>query len=689
MRSPHWIISLIPALALTPAVWAAAGYDSASGLLTTPGLSVVGSSQCYDVVLKTIAASPLTLELQSATAATCASKPDTQYDAVSGQLTSTAVAVGSNCYNASFKTISTTPIRLELTAAGNATCSSSVPAAPSQVQATAANSSISLTFTAPAGSVAGYTATCSAGSSSRSATGSASPISVTGLTNGTTYSCSVTASNAAGTGPASSSVTATPSGSSSFVLTSAAGSEGGSLSTDYTCDGTGSSPALAWSNAPAGTQEFAVMMTTLPGDGTTKWNWLLTGIPATTTSLSKDSFGIGTAGVGSDGPYVGYQPPCSQGPGAKVYTFTVYALSAAPSLTVPASQITGAALTSALSSITLGSAALNLNVTRTTQTGSATHCGYIRSSLQASTTGTASVSCDSTYAYISSTGLATHTMMDGITATNLQVPTAQNFLGANGWKIPLAPAIAATTTSAVDGPIGVAINGVPIFNPCKQGGCQNGDTKVLGELDVCNGHAGRADDYHYHAAPTCLMAGKSAAYWDTHPIGWALDGFAIFGYNNADGTVASRDSVCGGNTSSVVNAPSGYSYHVTDASPYVLSCFRGTPSPDLAGQGAKYKPMRQPPVTPFAVSNMTLTTAGDGYHELQFTSAISFTTTETGSDSYTNSAGTYKIRYKAVTGSELATLLAQNQNSGKTACWTFQFVNSKNATTQPTVAYCR
>jgi hypothetical protein len=31
----------------------------------------------------------------------------------------------------------------------------------------------------------------------------------------------------------------------------------------------------------------------------------------------------------------------------------------------------------------------------------------------------------------------------------------------------------------VDGPIGVAINGVPIFNPCKQGGCQNGDTKVL------------------------------------------------------------------------------------------------------------------------------------------------------------------------------------------------------------------
>jgi hypothetical protein len=197
-------------------------------------------------------------------------------------------------------------------------------------------------------------------------------------------------------------------------------------------------------------------------------------------------------------------------------------------------------------------------------------------------TGNASVACDANYAYVSSNSLATHTMMNGITATNLQVPTAQNFLGANGWKIPLAPAIATSTVSAVDGPIGIAVNGVLIFNPCKQGGCQNGDTKVLGELDVCNGHAGRADDYHYHAAPVCMMQTKAANYWDTHPVGWALDGYAIYGYNDADGKVAARDTVCGGNTNAVVNGPSGYAYHVTDASPYVLACFRGTPSPDLA-----------------------------------------------------------------------------------------------------------
>ena len=53
---------------------------------------------------------------------------------------------------------------------------------------------------------------------------------------------------------------------------------------------------------------------------------------------------------------------------------------------------------------------------------------------------------------------------------------------------------------------------------------------------------------------------------------------------------------------------------------------------------------------------------------LQFTSARTFTTTETGSDNYTNAAGTYRIRYKPVTGVALANLLAQAQNSGESAC---------------------
>jgi phosphatidylethanolamine-binding protein (PEBP) family uncharacterized protein len=72
----------------------------------------------------------------------------------------------------------------------------------------------------------------------------------------------------------------------------------------------------------------------------------------------------GTLGVGSDGPQAACQPPCSQGPGAKLYTFTLYALSVSPSLPVAANQVTGASLTSAIANITLGSASLKLSYTR-------------------------------------------------------------------------------------------------------------------------------------------------------------------------------------------------------------------------------------------------------------------------------------------------------------------------------------
>ena len=65
------------------------------------------------------------------------------------------------------------------------------------------------------------------------------------------------------------------------------------------------------------------MMTTLPGDGTTKWNWVLYSIPESTTGLARNSSGVGILGVGSHGSTMAYEPPCSQGPGAKVYTFTL------------------------------------------------------------------------------------------------------------------------------------------------------------------------------------------------------------------------------------------------------------------------------------------------------------------------------------------------------------------------------
>ena len=153
--------------------------------------------------------------------------------------------------------------------------------------------------------------------------------------------------------------------------------------------------------------------------------------PASATGLVRDTFGVGTLGVGSDGPGTIYNPPCSQGPGAKVYTFKVYALSGTPVFSVPSGQVTGQIVSAAIAPLTLDSATLNVSFTRTTNTGSSTGCGYVRSSAQASRSGNAVVACDGTYAYIGSTGITTDKMMEGITSTNLQVPIPQNFNGAN------------------------------------------------------------------------------------------------------------------------------------------------------------------------------------------------------------------------------------------------------------------
>lgn len=546
-----------------------------------------------------------------------------------------------------------------------------VPGAPTALAATPSDGSASIAFTAPSSdggsAVTAYTATCVGSDTTQTATVTGSPVVVSSLTNGITYTCTVKASNAKGAGIASSSVTATPAAASTLSLTSVASLSSGVLPTTFTCDGSSVSPSLAWANAPAGTTSFAVVMSTIPGPGTVKYNWLLYNIPSSASGVAQGGTAGGTFGYSDDGGGLAYAPPCSSSAGTKEYTFTVYALSATPTVSSPASTVTGAVLTSALSGITLASASITLSNTRTQAT---INCKQMQKSLgsYAASNGL-SISCgygiDTANAYFNTPGIQTsNPMMTGITQTILQVPTEQTFTGANAWKIPMVPAIAASTTTAEDGPVGVAVNGIPIFNPCKQGGCINGDTKVLGELDTCNGHAGRADDYHYHAAPVCMMAEQSNPnFWDTNPIGWALDGFAIFGYNNPDGSVATRDGTCGGNTLVHENAPAGYAYHVTDTSPYVLSCFKGTPAENIALQaGNKFAVLRAPsgPGGGPGASNMLLDTNASKL-------AIGGTSTL----SWTNSSVNYQILYTRTSS----------------LCWTFVFKTA--GTTTDTQNYCR
>lgn len=112
----------------------------------------------------------------------------------------------------------------------------SVPGAPTIGTATAGNASASISFTAPASNggaaITSYTSSCTALGQTLLATGAASPITVSGLSNGAPYACSVSATNSYGTGSASAVVLVTPSG--TATTTTLGGSSTTTVSTGTT-----------------------------------------------------------------------------------------------------------------------------------------------------------------------------------------------------------------------------------------------------------------------------------------------------------------------------------------------------------------------------------------------------------------------------------------------------------------------
>lgn len=137
-----------------------------------------------------------------------------------------------------------------------------------------------------------------------------------------------------------------------FKLSSPAFEDSGLIPQKYTCQGDNVSPELNWSEAPANTKSFALIMDDPDAPHGTFTHWMLHDIPATTSELQAHA---GTALRNSFGraAYGGPCPPPGHGPHR--YVFTLYAID------VPALGVRGktrASLEQAVRAHTLGTARL-------------------------------------------------------------------------------------------------------------------------------------------------------------------------------------------------------------------------------------------------------------------------------------------------------------------------------------------
>lgn len=240
---------------------------------------------------------------------------------------------------------------------------------------------------------------------------------------------------------------------------------------------------------------------------------------------------------------------------------------------------------------------------------------------------------------VESTGLPEHQMMVGITSWQQQVPVPQNYVGANAWQFPVTPEMADSPISAKTGlfrgAIAIAANGIPIFNALNNRG---DDAFLAGELDEFGGHCGRGDDYHYHTAPLHL----EDAVGPENPIAYALDGYAIYGSVEPDGSTVEGLDEYNGHTA----ADGEYHYHGTTTYPYINGGLVGVvevsdqvePQPETPAFREAGEPLSGATITGFD-------DLGEGSYVLDYTiddevGTVAYTVTDTTVDfQFTSPAG--------------------------------------------------
>ena len=182
-------------------------------------------------------------------------------------------------------------------------------------------------------------------------------------------------------------------------------------------------------------------------------------------------------------------------------------------------------------------------------------------------------------------------------------------------KFPRAPKAAAAPTNVVNrlGTAGVTVTGV-VFYPVTEGPQPTesayGDPYYNKMLDTCGGHAGPTNEYHYHVLITIAICNIK----NTGIIGYAIDGFPVYGptaclnakctktalvksgytqIGNPQKNAWDAYKYTGTASSTVLDECNGrvqpdgtYGYHATLSFPYIIGCFKGTPTTQTGGAAA-------------------------------------------------------------------------------------------------------
>jgi hypothetical protein len=123
------------------------------------------------------------------------------------------------------------------------------------------------------------------------------------------------------------------------------------------------------------------------------------------------------------------------------------------------------------------------------------------------------------------------------------------------------------------GPIGVAVNGVIFFNPFDAD-----SVEAIWRLDRCCGHPSPGFEYHYHKYPVCVKSPWTDDGKGHSPlIGFAFDGFPIFGPYEAEGELAKDAHKNPLNAFNIhYDETRGWHYHVTPGKfPHLIGGYWG------------------------------------------------------------------------------------------------------------------